>query len=84
MSSSRRRATSFQLPFKVSVPFCPLTAEIGCTGEVRINREGSYAEWGIEILVSYRDNEQMEVLTASRQSGGVSCQVSQLTRRNGL
>lgn len=31
-----------------------------------------YDKWGIEILVSYRDGEGLDVLTGSKQSGGVS------------
>lgn len=58
---------------ETSEKFSDAFQRIGCTGEVRVKRvEGNYAEWGIEILVSYRDTEPMEVLTANRQSGGVS------------
>lgn len=58
---------------ETSAKFSAAFERIGCTGEVRVARvEGNYAEWGIEILVSYRDGQDLEVLTASRQSGGVS------------
>ncbi|GMK53640.1 hypothetical protein CspeluHIS016_0102260 [Cutaneotrichosporon spelunceum] len=54
-----------------SAKFSAAFERIGCTGEVRVSRvQGNYAEWGIEILVSYRDGQDLEVLTASRQSGG--------------
>lgn len=47
-------------------------AGVGCSGEVKINRVGDkYAEWGINILVSYRDNDALQLLTGSLQSGGV-------------
>ncbi|CAK9780717.1 unnamed protein product [Cutaneotrichosporon oleaginosum] len=56
---------------ETSAKFSAAFERIGCTGEVRVNRvQGNYAEWGIEILVSYRDGQDLEVLTASRQSGG--------------
>jgi hypothetical protein len=46
---------------------------MGNTGEVRLKRvEGNYEEWGIEIMVSFRDENSMDLLTGSRQSGGVS------------
>ncbi len=58
---------------ETSAKFSAAFERIGCTGEVRVSRvQGNYAEWGIEILVSYRDGQDLEVLTASRQSGGVS------------
>lgn len=58
---------------ETSVKFSAAFERIGCTGEVRVSRvQGNYAEWGMEILVSYRDGQDLEVLTASRQSGGVS------------
>jgi len=44
---------------------------VGCTGEVRINRiDGDFAAWGIQILVSYRDGDNLQILTGSLQSGG--------------
>lgn len=50
-----------------------LMAGVGCSGEVKINRVGDdYAAWGINILVSYRDNDALQLLTGSLQSGGVS------------
>ncbi|SGY66890.1 BQ5605_C004g02717 [Microbotryum silenes-dioicae] len=43
---------------------------LGLLGEVRLAKDDDYAKWGIEILVSFRDNEPLKVLTAHRQSGG--------------
>lgn len=44
-----------------------------CAGEVRLVRTGEdYANWALEILVKFRDAEDLQVLTAQRQSGGVS------------
>ena len=45
---------------------------VGCSGEVQVDRaDRNFANWGIKIMVSYRDTEQLAQLTASRQSGGV-------------
>jgi hypothetical protein len=44
---------------------------LGLLGEVRLAQDPDYEKWGIEILVSFRDNEPLKVLTAQRQSGGV-------------
>ncbi len=49
-----------------------LPSGIGCSGEVHVRRHADdYAQWAIEILVKFRDEEEMQVLTAQRQSGGV-------------
>lgn len=46
---------------------------VGCAGEVRVARsEEGFDKWGIEILVSYRDGDNLAILTGSHQSGGVS------------
>lgn len=45
-------------------------AKMGCAGMVQLNREGDYANWGIEIKVQFRAEETMQILTSSRQSGG--------------
>jgi hypothetical protein len=45
---------------------------MGCMGEVRVSEHDDYDKWGIDILVSFRDNEEMQLLTGQRQSGGVS------------
>ncbi|WRT67659.1 uncharacterized protein IL334_004631 [Kwoniella shivajii] len=55
----------------VSAKFSAAFARVKCTGEVRIRRvEGDFAAWGIEILVSYRDEDNLAILTGSHQSGG--------------
>ncbi|KTW32059.1 DNA repair ATPase SMC5 [Pneumocystis jirovecii RU7] len=43
---------------------------IGCVGEVRIGKNNGFDKWRIEILVKFRDNENLQLLTAQRQSGG--------------
>ena len=44
---------------------------IGCAGEVRIAEHEDYDRWAIDILVKFRDDEKLQLLTAERQSGGV-------------
>lgn len=44
--------------------------KLGCAGEVHISRNDDYEKWGMDILVKFRDTEQLQLLTAQRQSGG--------------
>ncbi|KAG1892038.1 P-loop containing nucleoside triphosphate hydrolase protein [Suillus subluteus] len=44
---------------------------IGCAGEIRISPHDDYDKWAIDILVKFRDNEKLQLLTGQRQSGGV-------------
>ncbi|KAF8885790.1 P-loop containing nucleoside triphosphate hydrolase protein [Infundibulicybe gibba] len=43
---------------------------IGCAGEIRISENEDYEKWAIDILVKFRDNEKLQLLTGQRQSGG--------------
>lgn len=43
---------------------------IGNAGEVRISENEDYEKWGIDILVKFRNEEQLQQLNAQRQSGG--------------
>ncbi|KAJ7493281.1 P-loop containing nucleoside triphosphate hydrolase protein [Mycena galericulata] len=43
---------------------------IGCAGEIRVRREEAYENWAIDILVKFRDTENLQLLTGQRQSGG--------------
>ncbi|GAX85392.1 hypothetical protein CEUSTIGMA_g12808.t1 [Chlamydomonas eustigma] len=49
-------------------------AEIGCAGEVSLSEEAlraeEYEKCAIEIRVKFRESEEMQLLTSSRQSGG--------------
>ena len=38
---------------------------------LRVATHADYDKWGIEILVKFRDSEPLQVLTDTRQSGGV-------------
>lgn len=59
---------------KINALFTEYMAEMGCTGEVRLKKpdkqNGGFKEWGIEILVSFRENAKAQVLSAERHSGG--------------
>ncbi|KAN0134136.1 hypothetical protein V8E53_004519 [Lactarius tabidus] len=44
---------------------------IGCAGELQLMPHDDYEKWAITILVKFRDTEQLQQLTAHRQSGGV-------------
>lgn len=57
----------------ISEKFSESFEGIGCGGEVQLNTANDskdYAQWGIEILVKFRDSEEMKPLTGQRQSGG--------------
>ncbi|KAF8967457.1 P-loop containing nucleoside triphosphate hydrolase protein [Flammula alnicola] len=54
----------------IGVKFSAAFDRIGCAGEIRINEHEDYDKWAIEILVKFRDSENLQVLTAHRQSGG--------------
>ncbi|KAJ7594061.1 P-loop containing nucleoside triphosphate hydrolase protein [Mycena floridula] len=43
---------------------------IGCAGEIRISENEDYEKWAIDILVKFRDDEKLQLLTGQRQSGG--------------
>ncbi|KAH8989237.1 P-loop containing nucleoside triphosphate hydrolase protein [Lactarius akahatsu] len=43
---------------------------IGCAGELQLAPHDDYEKWAITILVKFRDTEQLQQLTAHRQSGG--------------
>ena len=49
--------------------------EMGCTGSVKLKRANmnefnNFKDWGIEILVSFRENADAQVLSKHRHSGG--------------
>ncbi|RKP11061.1 hypothetical protein THASP1DRAFT_27160 [Thamnocephalis sphaerospora] len=55
---------------EVSASFSAAFKAIKCSGEVRLHRHDDYDQWGIEIMVKFRDNEEMQALNGQRQSGG--------------
>ncbi|ORX40221.1 putative nucleus protein [Kockovaella imperatae] len=55
----------------VSRKFSAAFERVGCSGEVKLNRvEGDFSAWGIHIMVSYRDGDNLQQLTGTLQSGG--------------
>lgn len=57
---------------RVSEKFSAAFDRIGCAGEVRLSQaeDHLYEKWGIDILVKFRDSENLQLLTGQRQSGG--------------
>lgn len=61
----------------VSKRFSEYMAEMGCTGTLRVRKGGEdgtekrgFKKWGLEILVSFREESNQQVLSAQRHSGG--------------
>lgn len=54
--------------------FSSFFASMGCVGEVHLRESEShprdYSQWSLEILVKFRDEASLQVLSAQRQSGG--------------
>ncbi|KAJ7595202.1 P-loop containing nucleoside triphosphate hydrolase protein [Mycena floridula] len=55
---------------KFSAAFTGLSPSIGCAGEIRIRENEDYDKWAIDIMVKFRDEEKLQLLTGQRQSGG--------------
>lgn len=69
---------------QVSAKFSSYMQEVGCAGEVRLfdagkdardNEEGeslnyNFKNWGVEILVKFRESSKLQVLSAQTHSGG--------------
>jgi len=56
----------------IGAKFSAAFDRIGCAGEVRISEHEDFEKWAIDILVKFRDEEKLQLLTGQRQSGGVS------------
>lgn len=60
-----------QIVETINVAFSNHFQSIGCCGEVQLKEEeNDYSSWGIQIRVKFRDLEELQILTAQRQSGG--------------
>eukprot|EP00977_Amphora_coffeiformis_P025730 scaffold21715_cov116-Amphora_coffeaeformis.AAC.1 len=82
IKSRRRRweATLDQTVAKINELFSGYMAEMDCAGEVVLRKGeegtgeyeglGNFAEWGIEIRVSFRQGSELQVLDSMKQSGG--------------
>lgn len=59
-----------ELVKKISTNFSRGFSEIGCVGEVQLRRHEDFDQWGIDILVKFRETEKLQLLSGQRQSGG--------------
>ena len=61
-----------QLFGRISTAFSAAFSAIGCAGEVRLCEApgDDFASYAVDILVKFRAEEQLQKLTANRQSGG--------------
>jgi chromosome segregation ATPase len=53
--------------------FSAYMAELNCSGEVHLYKpkeDGDYADWGIHLMVKYREAEKLSILSAQVHSGG--------------
>lgn len=56
---------------RINENFNRFFSHLSCLGEVQLIEHGQeYAKWEIAILVRFRDEEQLQRLSAQRQSGG--------------
>mmetsp|Transcript_36858 Transcript_36858/g.82914 ORF Transcript_36858/g.82914 Transcript_36858/m.82914 type:complete len:386 (+) Transcript_36858:2215-3372(+) len=67
---------------QVNVKFSAYMSEVNCAGEIRLYKGGSensdndgrvrynFKDWGIEILVKFREASALQVLSAQTHSGG--------------
>lgn len=56
---------------KISEAFAYNFRQIGCAGEVAVNKdEEDFDNWSIQISVRFREGETLSVLNSHRQSGG--------------
>lgn len=62
-----------ELLSRINQNFVQFFSFIGCAGQVTLAKEGEdYDRWGVNILVKFREEEQLHSLDSERQSGGVS------------
>ncbi|KAG9258725.1 structural maintenance of chromosome complex subunit SmcA [Emericellopsis atlantica] len=55
---------------KIDRAFAHNFEQIQCAGEVRVHKADDFDLWAIDILVKFRESEELQQLTAHRQSGG--------------
>ncbi|KZT70296.1 P-loop containing nucleoside triphosphate hydrolase protein [Daedalea quercina L-15889] len=59
-----------ELVASIGKKFSAAFDRLGCAGEVRIREHEDFDKWAIDILVKFRDDEKLQLLTGERQSGG--------------
>lgn len=58
---------------EINVKFMALFRQLKCAGEISLRKpdfSDDFSKYGVKIMVSYRNNEAMQELTAWQQSGG--------------
>jgi len=55
---------------RISSAFSESFDKIGCAGEVKVNKAEDFEKWEIQIMVKFRETENLQLLTNQRQSGG--------------
>ncbi|KAF6257582.1 hypothetical protein COO60DRAFT_1219288 [Scenedesmus sp. NREL 46B-D3] len=55
---------------QINTSFAANFAQIGCAGEVLLSQHEDYDKFSIQIKVKFREHEDLQLLTAHRQSGG--------------
>ncbi|PFH57994.1 hypothetical protein XA68_14305 [Ophiocordyceps unilateralis] len=59
-----------ELVSKINDAFAYNFEQISCAGEVRVHKDDDFDKWALVIMVRFREEEQLQQLTAHRQSGG--------------
>eukprot|EP00879_Flechtneria_rotunda_P030740 GHRR01033413.1.p1 GENE.GHRR01033413.1~~GHRR01033413.1.p1 ORF type:complete len:1070 (+),score=417.49 GHRR01033413.1:424-3210(+) len=54
----------------INTSFSSNFSQIGCAGEVLLGQHEDYDKFSIQIKVKFREEEELQLLTAQRQSGG--------------
>ncbi|ORY85894.1 P-loop containing nucleoside triphosphate hydrolase protein [Neocallimastix californiae] len=55
---------------KLNEKFSESFEKIGCVGEIKLDEKSEYKNWGLNIYVKFRDTDNLQLLTGTRQSGG--------------
>lgn len=59
-----------QLVSTINDAFAYNFEQISCAGEVRVHKDPDFDQWALDIMVKFRENEELQKLNAHRQSGG--------------
>ncbi|KAL5482188.1 hypothetical protein EMCRGX_G022483 [Ephydatia muelleri] len=65
---------------KVSAKFAEFFRQMNCAGEVRLKEHEDFGKYGVEILVKFRSSEELQALSAHRQSGGKGVAVDEINQ----
>lgn len=59
-----------ELVVKINDAFAYNFEQISCAGEIRVHKDDDFDLWALDIMVKFRESEQLQQLNAHRQSGG--------------